>query len=185
MRQARRVRRSSTTGCGPPLEEVGRDANRLWYTGPIWHGRNRIENTDICELQVVRVSPLEALPGRHGSKTFLADQIGMNWRQPNPLYHLEDILCLPRTAPTMLPAIAAAQSLSMPIATISPITRVESVPPIVIGIVRAPCFRISPRLRFRDVAPVLGRREMIDSSRNVTNPAFSRSADRTGACCPC
>ena len=39
---------------------------------------------------------------------------------------------LPITAPTMLPAVAAVQSLSIPMATVSPMTRLKSVPPIVI-----------------------------------------------------
>ena len=36
-----------------------------------------------------------------------------------------------REIDTVLPAVAAVQSLSMPMATVSPITRVKSVPPIV------------------------------------------------------
>ena len=41
------------------------------------------------------------------------------------------IPALPTTAPAMLPAVAAVQSLSRPMATVSEITRVKSVPPMV------------------------------------------------------
>jgi len=47
-------------------------------------------------------------------------------------YHVAGTPRLPTTAPTMLPAVAAVQSLSIPMATVSPITRVKSVLPIVI-----------------------------------------------------
>ena len=49
----------------------------------------------------------------------------------NRRYHRRGMPFRPTTAPTMLPAVAAVQSLSMPMATVSPITRVKSVPPII------------------------------------------------------
>ena len=49
----------------------------------------------------------------------------------NPRVHFSGIAFAPKEAPKIDPAVAAVQSLSMPIATVWPMTFVKSVPPMV------------------------------------------------------